>query len=59
LQIVGHQLFERKRPSLLDNPLHMLISPMYVFAKLFIALGFRPDLAAILQDGRVRVGRRP
>jgi uncharacterized membrane protein YGL010W len=37
----------------------MLISPMYVFAKLFIALGFRPDLAAILQDGRVRVGRRP
>jgi len=59
LQIVGHQVFERKRPSLLDNPLHMLISPMYVFAKLFIALGFRPDLAAILQDGRVRVGRHP
>ena len=59
LQIVGHQVFERKRPSLLDNPLHMRISPMYVFAKLFIALGFRPDLAAILQDGRVRVGRHP
>jgi uncharacterized membrane protein YGL010W len=49
LQILGHQVFERKRPTLLDNPVQMLISPMYIFAKLFIALGFRPDLAAVLQ----------
>jgi uncharacterized membrane protein YGL010W len=49
MQIVGHQVFEGKRPSLLDNPLHMLISPMYVFARLFIALGLRPDLAAIVR----------
>jgi uncharacterized membrane protein YGL010W len=49
LQIVGHQLFERRRPALLDNPIHMLISPMYLFAKLFVALGFRRDLAAVLQ----------
>lgn len=49
LQIVGHQLFEGRLPALLDNPIHMLISPMYIFAKLFIALGFRPDLAALLQ----------
>jgi uncharacterized membrane protein YGL010W len=49
LQICGHQVFERRRPALLDNPIHMLISPMYIFARLFIALGFRRDLAAILQ----------
>jgi uncharacterized membrane protein YGL010W len=49
LQIVGHQLFEQRRPALLDNPIHMLISPMYLFAKLFVALGLRHDLAAILQ----------
>ncbi|MGO9401362.1 MAG: DUF962 domain-containing protein [Rhodomicrobium sp.] len=49
LQIVGHQLFEGKRPTLLDNPVQMLISPMYIFAKLFITLGIRPDLEAILQ----------
>ena len=49
LQIVGHQLFEGKRPTLLDNPVQMLISPMFIFAKLFIALGLRPDLAATLQ----------
>jgi uncharacterized membrane protein YGL010W len=49
LQIVGHQLFEGKRPTLLDNPVQMLISPMYIFAKLFTMLGLRPDLAAVLQ----------
>jgi len=49
MQIVGHQYFERRKPALLDNPVHMLISPMYCFAKLYVALGFRPDLAAILR----------
>jgi uncharacterized membrane protein YGL010W len=49
LQIIGHQVFEGKRPTLLNNPVQMLISPMYIFAKLFIRLGLRPDLAAVLQ----------
>lgn len=49
LQIFGHKVFERNWPSLLDDPLHMLISPMYIYAKLFVALGFRRDLAAVLQ----------
>jgi uncharacterized membrane protein YGL010W len=53
LQIVGHQIYERRRPALLDNPIHMLISPMYLFAKLFVALGFRRDLAALLQKSSV------
>ena len=38
-----------RQPALLDNPILMLISPMYLFAKLFVALGFRRDLAALLQ----------
>jgi uncharacterized membrane protein YGL010W len=50
LQVLGHQVFEQRRPALLDNPIHMLISPMYLFAKLFVALGFRRDLAALLQQ---------
>ena len=53
LQIVGHQFFEQRQPALLDNPIHMLISPMYLFAKLFVALGFRRDLAALLQKSSV------
>jgi uncharacterized membrane protein YGL010W len=50
LQAVGHQVFERRQPALLDNPSHLLLGPMFVMAKLFIALGFRNDLAAIIQQ---------
>lgn len=49
-QIVGHQLFERRQPALMDNPTHLLLGPVFVMAKLFIALGFRRDLAAVLQQ---------
>ena len=55
LQIVGHQFFEQRRPALLDNPIHMLISPMYLFAKLFVALGFRRDLDALLQKSSAQL----
>jgi uncharacterized membrane protein YGL010W len=48
-QIIGHRLFERRQPALIDNPSHLLLGPMFVMAKLFIALGFRPDLAAIIE----------
>ena len=47
-QIVGHRVFERRQPALVDNPAHFLLGPMFVMAKLFIALGFRHDLAAII-----------
>jgi uncharacterized membrane protein YGL010W len=50
LQIVGHSLFEQRRPTLLDNPLHMLMSPMFIVAKLFVTLGFRRDFAAVLSQ---------
>jgi uncharacterized membrane protein YGL010W len=47
-QIVGHRVFERRQPALVDNPSHLLLGPMFVMAKLFIALGFRHDLAAVI-----------
>jgi uncharacterized membrane protein YGL010W len=47
-QIVGHRVFERRQPALVDNPAHLLLGPMFVMTKLFIALGFRHDLAAII-----------
>jgi uncharacterized membrane protein YGL010W len=49
-QIVGHQVFERRQPALVDNPGHLLLGPMFVMAKLFIALGFRHDLALVLRE---------
>lgn len=49
-QVVGHRVFEGRQPALLDNPTHLLLGPMFVMAKLFIALGFRHDLAVIIQE---------
>jgi uncharacterized membrane protein YGL010W len=51
VQIIGHQVFERRQPALMDNPTHLLLGPVFVMAKLFISLGFRDDLAAIIQQG--------
>jgi uncharacterized membrane protein YGL010W len=51
MQIVGHQVFERRAPALVDNPPHLLLGPVFVMAKLFISFGFRDDLAAIIQKG--------
>ena len=48
-QIIGHRVFERRQPALVDNPTHLLLGPMFVMAKLFIALGFRRDLASIIE----------
>jgi len=47
-QVVGHRVFERRQPALMDNPTHLLLGPMFVMAKLFIAFGFRQDLARVL-----------
>jgi uncharacterized membrane protein YGL010W len=49
-QIIGHRVFERRQPALVDNPAHLLMGPIFVMAKLFIALGFRRDLAIIIQE---------
>lgn len=48
-QIVGHRVFEGRNPSLLEYPGHLFLGPMFVMAKLFIALGFRQDLARIIE----------
>ena len=50
-QIVGHSVFERRKASIADHPAHFLLGPMFVMAKLFIAFGFRHDLAAIIGPG--------
>jgi uncharacterized membrane protein YGL010W len=52
MQIIGHQVFERRQPALVDNPTHLLLGPIFVMAKLFISLGFRDDLAAVIQQNQ-------
>lgn len=48
LQILGHSAYEHRRPALVDNPVHLLIGPMFIMAKFLIALGLRADLAALI-----------
>jgi uncharacterized membrane protein YGL010W len=59
MQIVGHQVFEGRRPTALNNPVQSLIAPMYMLAKLYIALGFRRDLAAVLRASDGLPGAAP
>jgi len=49
VQVVGHRVFEQRQPALVDHPSHLMLGPMFVMAKLFIALDFRQDLAAIIE----------
>jgi len=58
-QVIGHRVFERRQPALVDNPSHLLLGPMFVMAKLLIALGFRRDLAAIIQTVPPQAQRGP
>jgi uncharacterized membrane protein YGL010W len=59
LQAVGHRVFENRRPALVDNLSHLLLGPMFIMAKLFIALGFRGDLAAIIDQAPPQAPRGP
>jgi uncharacterized membrane protein YGL010W len=47
-QAVGHQVFERNKPSLLDHPAHLWLGPMFAMAKLYMTLGLRPSIADII-----------
>jgi len=43
LQLIGHY-YERKKPALIDNFSQILIAPMFLFAELMFAIGYRQDL---------------
>jgi len=43
-QIIGHSVFEKRRPALVDNLFQLLIGPIYLVAEVYYRLGFRHDL---------------
>ena len=47
-QIVGHVVFERRKPAFLDDLAQLFIGPMFLTAKVLVALGCRRDLADLL-----------
>lgn len=43
-QLVGHIVYEKRRPALADNLFQMLIGPVFLCAELFFMLGFKKEL---------------
>jgi uncharacterized membrane protein YGL010W len=50
LQLVGHTVFERRRPAFVDDLSQALIGPMFVVSKMLVKLGMRRDLASLLAE---------
>lgn len=49
-QLVGHAVFEKRRPALADNLFQMVIGPLFLVAELFFFLGYRPGLHARIRE---------
>ncbi|HZY21492.1 MAG TPA: Mpo1-like protein, partial [Beijerinckiaceae bacterium] len=54
-QLVGH-VFEGRRPALADNLFEAFIGPMFIVAEVVMMLGFRRDLARVIEGGSARSG---
>jgi uncharacterized membrane protein YGL010W len=46
--IVGHAVFEGRKPAFIDDISLVFIGPMFLCAKVLVALGLRRDLATIV-----------
>jgi uncharacterized membrane protein YGL010W len=46
--IVGHAVFEGQKPAFLDDIRLLFIGPMFLCAKVLVALGLRRDLARLI-----------
>ncbi|KAJ2745202.1 hypothetical protein GGI20_002341 [Coemansia sp. BCRC 34301] len=50
-QFIGHGVFEKRAPALLDNLVQALVmAPFFVFLELLFACGYRPDLHRALRS---------
>jgi uncharacterized membrane protein YGL010W len=50
-QFIGHGIFEKRRPALMDNLAQaFLLAPFFVFMEVLFALGYRPLLHRRIQS---------
>ena len=49
-QLLGHAVFEKRRPALVDNLFQLIIGPVFLVAEVFFALGYRPALHARVRE---------
>ena len=50
-QFVGHGIYEKRAPALLDNLVQALfLAPFFVWMEILFALGYRPELKARVEE---------
>jgi len=54
LQLVGH-VFEGRKPALADNFFQIFVAPIFLCAEVFFALGYRPQLQAMVHERALRL----
>jgi len=50
-QLVGHAVWEHKRPALVDNLFQVFVAPIFLMAEVAFGLGFKKELKATLDSG--------
>ncbi|KAF8252703.1 hypothetical protein K440DRAFT_631630 [Wilcoxina mikolae CBS 423.85] len=57
-QFIGHGVYEKKAPALVDNLLQALfLAPLFVWIEVLFMVGYRPELRGRLEE-KVRAKRR-
>jgi uncharacterized membrane protein YGL010W len=56
LQLIGHTVFEKRRPAFTDNLIQLLIGPLFFAAEILFFLGFKRDLQAEVRRLSVLAG---
>lgn len=49
-QFVGHGVWEKRRPALMDNLFQVFVAPMFIISETAFSLGFRKDLEAEVEQ---------
>jgi len=42
-QFIGHGVFEKRAPALLDNLLYTLAAPLFIIVEILFEFGYKPD----------------
>lgn len=51
VQFVGHGVFEKRAPAVLDNPIQpILLAPFFVWFEILFWFGYRPELKARIEE---------
>ncbi len=58
-QLVGHQVFEHRRPALTDNLLQIFIAPLFLVMEGLFAIGMMPEIRAEIERRSHAYDRKP